>query len=355
MSANTVASVLHRPLTLTLFFSQYGDTKREEQATPAELAERIRVTTAREKAKLPWLKLATFGDVRTKDGSLRHDANLQAICGIEADYDAELVTFDTAAERLEKQGLGAILYTSPSHSATRPRWRVLCPLSEPMQPQRRAHMMGRLNGLFGGVFSRESWTLSQGYYFGSVRHNPAHRVALIDGTAIDNHDDLDETFIGRPGSAPGADPTATDTGEARHDAELVRRIVTGAGFHVEMCALAGRYLTRGMTRAAAADVLRGLMLSHPETARDTRWSDRFGTIDNLVTSAADKFRDDTAPGRREVARVLARATRECAAAEDIRAAAYAEGERQGLPPAVVEEIAAWLYRRERARMGGDHA
>jgi hypothetical protein len=344
-----------RRLTLTLFFSQYADTKREEHTTPAELAERIRVVTAREKAKLPWLKLATFGDVRTKDGSLRHDANLREITGVEADYDGELMTFDTAAERLEKQGLAAILYTSPSHTTSRPRWRVLCPLSEPMQPQRRAHMMGRLNGLLGGVFSRESFTLSQAFYFGSIHHNPAHRVALIDGAAIDNHDDLDETFIGRPGTTPGADPAAAGTGEARTDAELVRRIVTGEGFHGEMCALAGRYLARGMTRAAAADVLRGLMLSHPEPARDARWTDRFGSIDKLITSAAGKFINDTAPGRREVARVIARATREGATADDMRAAAFAEGERNGLAPKVIEDIATWLYRRERARMGGGHA
>jgi len=35
------------------------------------------------KAKLPWCKLATFGDVRTNKGSLRHDVNMLAITSIE--------------------------------------------------------------------------------------------------------------------------------------------------------------------------------------------------------------------------------------------------------------------------------
>ncbi len=58
--------------------------------------------------------------------------------------------------------------------------------------------MARLSGLFGGIFARESWTLSQSYYFGSVRNNPSHRVAVIEGVCIELADELDADAIGRP-------------------------------------------------------------------------------------------------------------------------------------------------------------
>ena len=156
MSGASTASIK-----FTEFYSHVADRKKEKQAPLAEIAAAIRGTTAREKALLPWIKLATFGEARTDKGSLRHDANLLTITGVEADYDGGLVNFGTAHERLENQGLASIVYTSPGHAGARPRWRVLCPLSDGMPPSRRTHMMGRLNGLFGGIFAGESWTLSK--------------------------------------------------------------------------------------------------------------------------------------------------------------------------------------------------
>jgi hypothetical protein len=348
------SSALNRPIRFTLFFSQYADSKREEVATPAEIAERVRTTTAREKQQLPWLKLATFGDAKSDKGSFRHDANMLVITGVEADYDGEIMSFDAALARLEQQGVAAVLYTSPSHTEAKPRWRVLCPLSEEMPSKRRSHLLGRVNGLLGGIFSAESWALSQSYYFGRVRQNPAHRVALLDGQPIDQHDDLDEIWIGKPGIMPGTSPTE-DVGESRVDAELIRRIVTGEGFHVEMCALAGRYLARGMTQIAAGDVLKGLMLSFPEAARDKRWLDRFNSIPALAASAATKVRDDTTDGRRAVARLISQMVRTGCSGNEIRTAAVAEAERHRLPLNVAADIAAWVARRERARLGAAHA
>jgi hypothetical protein len=346
---------LNQPIVVTFFAAADAANKREERITPAALADRIRVTTAASKPLLPWLKLATFGEHRSAKGSLRHDANVLGITGTEADYDGEVMSLDNAREKLEQTGIASILYSSPSHTEDAPRWRVLCPLSRPLEPRARTQMVGRLNGLFGGIFARESFTLSQAYFFGSVRRNPSHRVDLIDGQAIDLHDDLDETWIGPPGSAASAAPPDVGVGEDRGDAELVRRIVTGAGLHVEMTALAGRYLARGMTPAAAADVLRGLMASWPDAARDDRWRDRYRSIPALVFSAAQKYRGDTAEGRRAVARLIADMHRRRVPAAEIREAATKEAERHGLPAAVAHDIAAWLNRRERARLGGAHA
>ena len=43
----------------------------------------IQGARAREKARLPLLKLARFGSTSTSKGSLRHDANVVAVTGIE--------------------------------------------------------------------------------------------------------------------------------------------------------------------------------------------------------------------------------------------------------------------------------
>jgi hypothetical protein len=122
---------------------------------------------------------------------------LLAITGIEADYDGEQVSFDAAVLALREASIRAIIYTSPSHDEDAPRWRVLCPLSAEYPPSDRNRLMARLNGIFGGAFSRESWTWSQSYYFGAVNKNPAHRVAVTAGICLDQANRLDSCAIGK--------------------------------------------------------------------------------------------------------------------------------------------------------------
>jgi hypothetical protein len=155
-------------IVVTFFDDWAARTKREEELDLSELAARIREAHAPVKAQLPWLKLARFGDRRTSKGCLRHDDNVIAITGVELDYDAGAMPFDRAVEIAEKAGLRALIYASPSYTAAEPRWRILCPLSCELPPGRRGHLVGRVNGLFGGIFAAESWTLSQSYYYGYV-------------------------------------------------------------------------------------------------------------------------------------------------------------------------------------------
>ena len=152
----TFGDVLQRP---------YGAGKTGREPDGRGLAELIRTTTAPEKARLPWLKLARFGNARSEKGSLRNDRNVIAVCGIEADYDGEKIMFAEAVEILQNAGVEAIVYTSPSHTDAAPRWRILCVFSCELSPDRRQHMLGRLNGLFRGVLAEESWTLSQDLRF----------------------------------------------------------------------------------------------------------------------------------------------------------------------------------------------
>ncbi len=140
---------------------------------------------------MPWLKLASFGTAITAKGSLRHNANLLKIEGIEGDHDAGTMTLEEAAKRLENASLAALLYTSPSHTSAKPRWRVLCPTSEALAPSERERLCARLNGVLGGCLSLESFTLSQAYYYGSVSGNPAHKIKLTEGDPIDFRPDLD--------------------------------------------------------------------------------------------------------------------------------------------------------------------
>lgn len=141
---------------MTVFASASATRKAEEQITLSALADRIAATHAPTKSQLPWLKLARFGDQRTTKNSLRHDANMLAITGIEIDYDGGVVTVDEAEELLLKSGVLSLLYTSPSHTEDAPRWRVLCPTSVELPPDRRTPLMGRLNGVL-----RAAWRCQQ--------------------------------------------------------------------------------------------------------------------------------------------------------------------------------------------------
>ena len=139
-----------------------------ERLTLAELNARIQNTTAPAKDLLPLLKLARFGAVPSPDGSYRHDANVVSVSGCEGDYDGEEMAIGEAKQRLSDAGLAYLIYTTPGHTLLKPRWRVLAPFSRELPPGRRSKMVDRLNGVLGGTLSRESWALSQSFYYGRV-------------------------------------------------------------------------------------------------------------------------------------------------------------------------------------------
>lgn len=195
-------SPLDRPITVTRFTSAAATRQTREATTLRQFGDVIRSTRAAAKSALPWCKLATFGDDPTAKGSLRHDANLQAVEGIEGDYDAGAVTLDEAAARLQAAGVAALIYTTPSHRPDTPRWRVLAPLSATVTPSERAALTARLNGALGGILAPESFTPSQAYYFGALGDGAAHEVRLVEGAALDALDGLPS--IGRRPDRDGA-------------------------------------------------------------------------------------------------------------------------------------------------------
>lgn len=190
---------------VTVFPDQQAADKHEGTRTLAELADGIRSQTRRDKASLPWLKLARFGDQRTGKNCLRSNANVIEISGLEGDMDSGSVTFDDAVARIRAQGVAALVYTTPSNTDAAPHWRVLCPLSSPVPPAQRATLMDRVNGLVGGGLARESWTLSQSYYYGNVEGRPPISVEVVEGACIDQRPDI--VGIPRPGNSSEASGT----------------------------------------------------------------------------------------------------------------------------------------------------
>ena len=198
-----VSGPLDRPLSVTQFADATSKRQTRANLSLRQFAETIRDTRAPTKSELPWLKLARFGDVATTKGALRHDANLTAIDGIEGDYDAGEVTVAEACERLSAANLAALVYTTPSHAPSAPRWRVLVPTAATLQPGEREALCERLNGALGGILAPESFTRSQAYYFGAVGAGDHHEVRLVDGRSIDRADDIGG--VGRASVAAPAD------------------------------------------------------------------------------------------------------------------------------------------------------
>lgn len=214
-------SPLDAPIAVTHFAD--AGAKRQTRATTTlrQLATRIEAERAPAKGDLPWLKLATFGDVTTVKGSLRHEANLVQVTGIEGDYDAGEVTPADAVARLKAADLAAIVYTTPTHTPEAPRWRVLCPTSSPMAPAERDALCDRLNAALGGILARESFTRSQAYYFGAVGEGRDHRVHLVDGRPIDRATELRKPAAPEPVSEPDDDDVDLES-LLRPDFERIR-------------------------------------------------------------------------------------------------------------------------------------
>ena len=260
---------------VTFFEHKDARSKIEAVHTLESLAELIRSTQAEAKDLLPWLKLSGFGDLKSPKGSLRHDANVRFITGVEADYDGERMSFDDAVMRLADAGVRALVYTSPSHEPDKPRWRVLCPLSAPYVPEVREKFLSRLNGLFEGIFADESFTLSQSYYLGHLVECTEYRVELVDGKYLDHCVNLDQVARGKSTHAKqdglgsnGAAHERTNTNELAH------RIMSGENLHTSVGPIAGSYAGRGIPFTACVDFI-GLAF---DSAHQPRYGGRWDEV-----------------------------------------------------------------------------
>ena len=191
--------------TVTFFESQSAQTSVTKQITLGQLRHYILTARKASKDQLPWLKLASFGNKRSDNNCLRHNANVLSISGVELDYDSKVMQLDEAIGIAQKAQLLTILYTTASYTEATPKWRILLPTSTSLKPEERAKLVARVNGLYGDIFDQASFTLSQAYYFGCVGDNPEHRAVITEGDYIDLRDDLDAGAISKSGTIGQSD------------------------------------------------------------------------------------------------------------------------------------------------------
>jgi hypothetical protein len=271
---------------VTKFIDEKAFSFDAQEMSLDEVRDLVLTTTARDKYALPLLKLAKFGDKRTAKKCLRHNDNVEAITGVEVDYDGERVTFEDAVALIRAAGLFALVYTSRSHMAAAPRWRAVLPTSKDLPPPERARLVARVNGVLGGILARESFTLSQSYYFGKVGSNPDHRAIVIGGDFIDLRDDLDAGAIGKSGAVSNGSGGGgfTPPGDLVTDEALEKNIIDGTSYHPEMVSLSARYIMRGVGPEGVGGELRRLMETRPADVRDDRWRDNYNDIPRIVAS-----------------------------------------------------------------------
>ena len=201
-------------LTWTTLPNKYGTAMTKHSGTWPRFVARLRAAGIfLSKEQCPWIKMVEFGDQRSDNGSLRTNENTKAVYGVEGDYDRGIVTIEEAITLLEKHDIKAAVYPTPSWTAEKPRWRVLCPLAQQHTPGDHAGLVARLNGSLGGILAPESFTLSQGYFYGGTPTNNYRVLATFDdpdsGQCIDELDDLDRIAL-KKGEKPPVKPTENE-------------------------------------------------------------------------------------------------------------------------------------------------
>jgi hypothetical protein len=232
------------------------------------------------KASCPLLSLCEYGDLVSDGGGLRHSANVKRVFGVEVDYDGEEVSPEEAQKRLQAAGLMALIYTSASYTDGAPRWRALLPLSEPAAPTDRARFVARANRALLGIATRESFTLSQSFYFGKVR-GAKYIVLEAHGRCVDQAVDIEPLFFVGGTSDP---KTGRDT---RSNQELLQCFERGEGRYEAMLKLTSRWAARGM---AYDDIVAALgELLDKGSSLNADGIDLRSRIEPMASSAVRKF------------------------------------------------------------------
>ena len=122
---------------------------------------------------------------------------------------------------------------------------------------------------------KKAGILSQAYYFGSVNDNPAHRVEVIEGAAIDQLDELDEIWLGKRDTHSRRSNGKGDfrSGSLDEDA-LLAAIINGESYHVSCTRLLGNWAQQGVPFLDAMARLYAAFDQVEAFRRDARWQQR---------------------------------------------------------------------------------
>lgn len=283
------------------------------------------------KSACPLLSLCEYGDNASDKGYLRHAGNVVRCYGIEVDYDGEEVSPEEAQTRLQAAGLVSMIYTSASYTDGAPRWRAILPLKDAAAPTQRALFVARANRALGGIASRESFTLSQSFYFGQVR-GAKYKWYETHGRCVDEAADLEPMFH----QSEGTDPkTGRDT---RSNQQLLEAFARGEGRYEAMLKLSSRWAARGM---AYDDVVAALneLLDSSGSSLNADGIDLRSRIEPMAASAVRKF-GGTMPEVRISATLEMPADLPPVRLDDYAALPEAQGMERVIEPDTPESVAA---------------
>jgi hypothetical protein len=301
MDARPTTDLETHRVAVTFFADQYAKKKVVKQLTLGDILEMVLHVRAPTKKKLPWLKLATFGNKTTGKGSLRHDDNVLAVCGVELDYDLLLISMDEAVAKLRDLGIRSLLYTSPSNTKLQSKFRILAPFAAERPPKDREKFARRLAGAVGYAFDNASFTLSQSFYYGIAEDNGAadHKALIVDGDFIDLRDDLAQ-FDAAPQPQPELPPPPSQPVKGARGFEAhLSRLGDGPGlegFNNPLRSATGAYARQhgvGLDRTALKEQLRRAVRAAPKKPErpqdeiDKYLGDEY--LDNLIATAVEKY------------------------------------------------------------------
>lgn len=266
----------------------------------------------------PWLKLAQFGEKRTDKNSLRHDGNMLDITGIEGDYDGEVLHPDAALKLLEAAGIKCLIYTSASHTVDKPRWRVLAPLSRSFSPTDRSALLGRVNGVLGGVLSNESFTLSQGYFYGAVQGG-AYRVLTSfddpdEGSYLDELDELDNIAVFPHRTKSDPNPPGGTIAETYQ--QLGRKLKAGDQRRDMVRSFIATHSNRAVPAKLIATLVESTVAQYFDPADPVDWSDINQMIQTFTQHDIKQRQTDKVAMDAYVVRVKAKLAARAQAEED---------------------------------------
>ena len=244
-----------------------------------------------DKRSAPLIKMAKFGDKKSANNSLRYDANLIELWGIEGDYDAGVVSIHEACKSLEAHGIRAILYSTWSSMPEKPRWRVLAPLSKSLPKEKHYGLVSRLNGALGGILAGESFTIAQGYFIGKNSNQPYTCISTFNnpdaGECIDLLENLDLIAFGKEEKHKViSDNGSVNPFEPRN---WLTDLLNGNDLHGNSLRLVGRMVAKGLDDQTINDTFEGWKDELINKRGESRVGDLFGDeLKRMIDGARSK-------------------------------------------------------------------
>ena len=145
----------------------------------------------------PKMSLPMFSWRIYREGGARLNDDVEFLTGIEFDYDHGEKSPEWAQHRLEDANIMACIYTTPSDTPKKRKWRVMCPLSKRLPVEEYERLLARLNGVLGGLVDPDGTGRSKGFWYGRLRGHPPRQFICTTGYNLDdtNLDGLDRGAI----------------------------------------------------------------------------------------------------------------------------------------------------------------